>query len=279
MENNVYENLRKAQLHCVGILEDIDAICRENNINYSLNAGTVIGWHLYGGFVPWDDDIDLMMTRDNYEKFLSVCKTKLPKKYELRNFENGKDKRNLFSKIVDTQTTYIDCVPDCNNVITGVYIDISVFDKYPKNNVRRFFYKMLIKLLYLCVSRGKIKTQNVKEFFREFLRKVLKPFSKKIYIIINNIFSQYSPEEYDYAEVIFGLTNVFPREIFESYKDVLFEGKKAMIVEDYMGYLESRYGRREFYKEQRDGDAPPHLLYVDCETPYSEYKGEFRKSI
>ena len=66
--------LRQLQLKCLEILDIVVKICTEHNIKYSLCGGSVVGAHLYKGFLPWDDDIDIMMTRDNYNKFLDNLK-------------------------------------------------------------------------------------------------------------------------------------------------------------------------------------------------------------
>lgn len=62
--------LRRLQLTEMGMLEDIDRVCREHNITYFLDAGTLLGARRHGGFIPWDDDVDLGMPRDDYERFL-----------------------------------------------------------------------------------------------------------------------------------------------------------------------------------------------------------------
>ena len=85
------DTLRKVQLSSVGIAKEIHRICKENDIQYSLTGGSVIGYHLYKGVFPWVDDVDIMMTRENYEKFLSACMDRLSPRYSLDNFENQKD--------------------------------------------------------------------------------------------------------------------------------------------------------------------------------------------
>ena len=63
--------IRQIQLKCLEILDVVDRICKDNHIQYSLCGGSVVGAHLYKACLPWDDDIDLMMTRDNYSRLLS----------------------------------------------------------------------------------------------------------------------------------------------------------------------------------------------------------------
>ena len=65
--------LRQLQLKCLEILDIVVKICTEHNIKYSLCGGAVVGAHLYKGFLPWDDDIDIMMTRENYNQFLVIA--------------------------------------------------------------------------------------------------------------------------------------------------------------------------------------------------------------
>ena len=71
---------RQIQLKCLEILNLVDAICRKHKIAYSLCGGSVVGAHLYGACLPWDDDVDLMMTREHYQRFLEVVQEELPER-------------------------------------------------------------------------------------------------------------------------------------------------------------------------------------------------------
>lgn len=269
--DNVLYNLRRVQLHCITILDEIDKICRENDIKYSLTGGSVIGAHLYNGIIPWDDDIDIMMTRDNYNRFLALCDSKLPKRYQLKNFENGRDRTVLFSKVSDEDTTIVELKSGGKKVVSGIFVDITVMDKVPTKGIRRKICFLFAKMLQCCRERNYEKVNNIINLVRNVSIFLLKPFSKAIYKFAKNYITKNFEGNYGYAELFAGFTIEFDKKLFDSYIDVEFEGKTYMIVEDYMQYLETRYGKREFYKEQKKGDLPHHLIYVDCDHAYSEY--------
>ena len=86
------------------IMIEIDRVCRENGISYVLMYGTLLGAHRHGGFIPWDDDIDICMYRDDYERFLEVFpQTQDSGKFDVVNYRNGKG-IYPFTKVVDTTT-------------------------------------------------------------------------------------------------------------------------------------------------------------------------------
>lgn len=271
--DSVLDNLRAVQMHCVEILEVIDEICRDNNIQYSLTGGSVIGAHLYNGIIPWDDDIDIMMTRDNYEKFLALCDVKLPQRYQIKNFENGRDRTLMFSKLVDEETTVVELKSGGKKVVSGIFVDITVMDKVPIRGIKKKVLFMLAKALQCCRERDYERITSIRNVSRNISVFILKPFSNAIYTEAKRYITKNFSGDYAYAELFAGFNICFNKKLFDKYTDIVFEGKKFMIVEDYMSYLETRYGKRDFYKEQRKGDLPHHLIYVDCENPYSRYQG------
>ena len=89
------------------ILDYIDTLCKKHNINYIINYGTLIGAVRHQGFIPWDDDIDLSMPREDYQRFINIFQ-KGKNKYKLLSLETDKNYFNNFIKITDSTTKIID---------------------------------------------------------------------------------------------------------------------------------------------------------------------------
>ena len=155
--------LRQLQLKCLEILDIVVKICIEHDIKYSLCSGSVLGAHLYKGFLPWDDDIDIMMTRDNYNKFLEVAKYSLPKGYSIIYYQNSNlstEWQLCFTIIKNENTTYV----QKNGNVMGVFIDIDIYDRAPEGMLKGID-------IFLCkriqtINTGKKTGSNINNWLR-----------------------------------------------------------------------------------------------------------------
>ena len=259
--------IRQIQLKCLEILNMVDIICREHHIQYSLCGGSVVGAHLYKGCLPWDDDIDLMMTRDNYNRFLEIVPDLLPDGYSIYNYQKGNYLEKGITKIVNENTTYV----ENNGLVLGIFLDITVYDKVPTNYLRHIDLFLLKRSL--TVMRGKIEGRGIKNIIRNlFLDTILS--DKRGYFVFFQKVVEYlgKTAKYSYSE-LFGAwaqTISYRPSIFENYTDIEFEGKRYMIVRDYIEYLQVRYNRTDF-REPKEKQVAPHITYVDFNLPYKEY--------
>ena len=100
---------RSLQLKILEIVKDIDKICKENNIEYYLCYGSCLGAVRHNGFIPWDDDFDIMLKYDDYKRFLKVCEDQLDKsKYFVQTMESDPYYYLSFAKIRNIKTTLIE---------------------------------------------------------------------------------------------------------------------------------------------------------------------------
>ena len=131
--------LRELQLAYLKLMKEVDKVFRENGIFYTLGAGSAIGAIVHHGFIPWDDDIDILMDRANYDKFVSLKDKILPKNIIFKDYFSDNSLKVLIGKIVDTSTTMITVDQYGRKTASGVAIDVSCFDYVEKNKIKRKF--------------------------------------------------------------------------------------------------------------------------------------------
>lgn len=134
--------LRKQQLRMLDILLYVDKVCKEHNIRYWLSSGTLLGAVRHGGFIPWDDDLDIEMLREDYDKFIEVFKDN--DDYALQTYKSDKYFLLPFAKIRDKHTLIDELGNNTNYKYRGIFIDVFCLDKSP-----RFAYVAYGGLLYL----------------------------------------------------------------------------------------------------------------------------------
>ncbi len=135
--------LRKCQEKQLSILLAIDHICKENNIEYWLDGGTLLGAVRHGGFIPWDDDIDIAMTRESLLRFEEIAPQTLPPHLVLQTPRNSRLKEPI-TKVRDTQSFIAEATDDFTlPYCKGLYVDIFPFEDYP--NCGRRMTRMVCK--------------------------------------------------------------------------------------------------------------------------------------
>ncbi len=148
-------NLKNAQQIMLNILVEFDRICTKHNLVYWLDYGTLLGAVRHQGFIPWDDDLDVSMPREDYIKFLQVAKLELNKKYFLQNKETDKDIFIHFSKIRDMNSLFVEQHETGKNVTyqQGIYIDIFPVNFIASDFITTFTYSFFKKLTKVFSNR------------------------------------------------------------------------------------------------------------------------------
>lgn len=241
------DELKAIQLN---ILKQVHKFCVENGLEYSLDSGTLIGAVRHGGYIPWDDDIDIIMNRPNYNKFLNIFNGKYSNLYvispELNNHFYAP-----YANICDNRTLLKEDLVSHNGIHIGVKIDLFPIDGVPTD------YNIFIKEFY------KIKHYNaIMSAKRSYFKRIRTLTSKSaLALIYRKIF--YSPIHYSHIQLCHRALvtnhpyenseyasqwafNAIPlhleKRIFEEYMKIKFEGEEFLCIKDFDKYLRSYYG-------------------------------------
>lgn len=148
------ETINKVHNTELEILNAVHKFCLEHNIKYSLTYGTLIGAVRHKGFIPWDDDIDIMMPRADYNRFLTLWSQHHPDGFILQNSSTDSDYINNFTKIRKDNTTFLQSENEKNKKYhKGIFIDIFPFERVAPNKFSALiqYFACAVNLLY---SRG-----------------------------------------------------------------------------------------------------------------------------
>lgn len=176
-------SLKEAQELMTTILKDIDSICRKNNINYWIESGTLLGAVRHKGFIPWDDDIDIGMLREDYNKFLEIANKELKDDVILCNFKNEKNVQYQWSKV---KHKYSEIIEDGNtSEKSGLFVDIFPYDFYSRegndfaSKLKKRYKKKFAVLHYSGLDNKSINNSSDK--VKKYICKILKIFLNKTF--------------------------------------------------------------------------------------------------
>ncbi len=131
------DDLKRLQNHLLGMFLDIARVCDKHGIRVMMCSGSALGAVRHGGFIPWDDDLDVMMLREDYDRFLAIAPAELAGRYEIMAPGLPGETKALFAKVVDTHTVFSELSDLRAPYPQGVFIDIFPLEYLPANPVVR----------------------------------------------------------------------------------------------------------------------------------------------
>ena len=247
---------RELQLKSLEILEYFDSFCSAKSIKYTLCGGCCIGALRHGGFIPWDDDIDVHMKRKDYEKFYRLWQNNIhPEKYKLLRTRKKEFIDSMLTQLSDQETTFIKLNQVDLDIDHGIKLEIIPLDGAPENKIKRkvqLFWALIFYLFnrgFAPENRGKAANLIGKALL------FLVPGKRLRYYIWSFAERQMARYDEDSSPYLTELTVTwkymklrYPRAIFEGERRELFEGRLYPVPYKAEDYLKMAFG--DFMKLQ-----------------------------
>lgn len=276
IEQQSNQNVKAVQNKILEVMKFIDKLCRDNGIIYYIMGGTALGAIRHGGFIPWDDDLDIFMTPTEYEKFKTAF-----------NNLSGNDKFVIqewrttpnyleYAKVRMNGTTFIEKVyKDRKDMHHGIYVDIMILHKVPKNRFlqKLVYYESKFVTLY-ALSQRNWKPKNKGQALVMHLLKIM-PCKLMTKIAYRRIY-QYDKMT-DNFMFCYWITpakfrsGLFDASFFSEPVDIPFEDTMLLGSRKIKEYLTYRYGDYMKLPSEESQKAAVHAMIFDTEKDYKGY--------
>lgn len=240
------EDLKKLHDVELELLTEFDRICKEYNIIYSIDGGTLLGAVRHGGFIPWDDDADVIMNREEYDKFVSVVSDELDKdRFYFQDMVQTEGYRWGYGKLRKKHTEFVRLNQEKMPYEQGVFLDVFVCDNVPDKYMMRcicnFISFVFRKLFYSEI--GKDVSTGIKKKIYEILNLIPEKKLKSLYY---RYIAFRNRKKTDMVKCLTfpacNKTYGYKRKWYEDTISIKFEGKEFMACREYDEYLTFLYG-------------------------------------
>ncbi len=264
------------------IVRDINDFCRKYEIQYYLMGGSALGAMRHKGFIPWDDDLDIFMTVDQYQKFIELFDQYGNKEKYFLQKGNTEEWPLFLSRICLKGTTLIS--DEFKNNLKqhhNVFVDIMCLYSVPSgmiSHISQYIASQMLRVnaLALCGFQSKSKLKNMA---LKSSKIIVNPLTRPLLI---NLLQSYEGKDTDFVGHYFGRarysSTYFPRDYLGVPRYVPFEDMELPVFEKVEDYLETRYGKDWMMmpsQEVRD-KYPIHGDFVDLDNDYTTYMNEDR---
>lgn len=288
--------MKRAWAAQLEVLADIAKVCEKHHIRWFADCGTLLGAVRHGGFVPWDDDLDICMLRDDYVRFRAVALKELPQNYQVLSGSKNEGWANLVTRVVNGNGVNFDAAHlekyHDFPYVTGV--DIMPLDYIARNPEDEALRKEVAKVV--CDAAFSINKENqnlavvqqtvaqIEEICGVTLDKNV-PLQPQIFNLLENLFSLYRADEADEVALMYYWlehdNHVYPKEYFSKCILMPFECTEVHVPVQYDDVLKIEYG--EYMKINKKGECHDYPFYlaqeerVMCNVSKYPFRYQFSK--
>lgn len=269
------DKLRRLQMTQLDILKMFDQFCQNNNLHYSLYAGTLLGAVRHKGFIPWDDDLDVCMPRQEYDRFITLWQNEPKEGYVLQNKENTPNFTQSFTKLRKDHTTFLQNKNEIGAYHTGIFIDIFPIDRFPSRKIEQYIFKWNC-MKYQLFTRGFAPPKSY-WFVRSMCSFILmcapkSSIPKERQKLLKKITRYNSDENLETIaiEVLSTINCPLPANMFSNYTRLLFEDGDFMCFSEWDKYLHRKYGNYMQLPPIEEQILKHHPVLIDFDHNYEE---------
>lgn len=259
------------------MLKAFVSVCEVLDLRYFIAYGTLLGAVRHKGFIPWDDDIDVTMPREDYDRFVAEAQKLLPEYYFIQTHNTDSEYPLMFAKIRDSRTTYVERLYQNINMNHGVYIDIFPLDFYPET----FFEKRRVEIFRkLVVARVSLNYclpkphEGLKDWVRKWVGNAVSVFFHSTEYILDEFTKIVKKTRRSQVMRVYG--DMCGKKLkvcwYEDSVILQFEGLSVSAPKGYQELLECIYGAYMELPPVEQRKACHSVIAVDIDVPYSEHK-------
>ncbi len=269
---NASQELKKVELD---IFKQFLQVCKNLNLTYYVLGGTLLGAVRHKGFIPWDDDIDVGMPRADYEIFLQKGQELLPDNYFLQTFITDPEFSANFSKIRNSDTTFIETSFRNHNMNHGVYIDIFPLDYFPDNKtverkmrIKKWFLSGRVAGSFYYEHRLPLKSKT-----KHLACKLVSPSLEKTLLKREELFKSCSISKRIVNHCgAWGEKEIIPADWYGEGCKLEFEGIRVTAPKEYDKWLAQIYGDYMQLPPVEDRIGHHYADVIDLKKSYIEYR-------
>ena len=270
------EQVEKLKIIELEIFKQFISVCEKLNLKYYLLGGTLLGAVRHQGFIPWDDDIDVGMPREDYEIFIREAQQYLPVRYFVQTNVTDPDLPMNFAKVRDSETTYIETSVKDRKINHGAYIDVFPLDKHPDDEKElKKFQKKNVQLFRII---RKVFTLDKRvSFLRHVKQKLIQllpsRYSWKKAVALREELLKSNKGEKMLANYCgaWGKKEIVPTEWYGEGAELTFEGLKVNAPKEYKAWLTQVYGDYMQLPPEEKRVGHHYTEIIDLEKSYTEY--------